>query len=172
MDEFLKELLGDDLTEETTPEEVKELFNQKYMPKADHESAMQKEKAAKDKLSSENAEYKRRIREKQSEDERKAEEQAEAQRQRDEEFESMKRELEIGRLAKHYMGLGYDEALATEQANAYYDRDMETMLSNEKIFMEGREKAIKSDLLKGMSKPPAGNPKDEEKEDPFLAGWK
>lgn len=172
MDEFLKELLGDALTEETTPEEVKELFNQKYMPKTEHETAMKREKDARDKLSSENADYKRRLREKQSEDEKKAEEAAEKQRQRDEEFAQMKRELEVGRLTKHYMGLGYDEKLATDQANAYYDRDMETMLSNEKIFLDGREKAIKSDLLKNMPTPPAGNPKDEGKEDPFLAGWK
>ena len=172
MDEFLKELLGDDLTEETTPEEMKELFEQKYMQKSEHEEALNKEKALKDKYSAEAADYKRRIRESQSEAERKAEEQAEQQKKRDEEFESMKRELAVGKLAKNYMGLGYDETLATEQANAYYDGDTATLLSNEKIFLEGREKAIKSDLMKDMPKPPAGNSKDEGKEDPFLAGWK
>lgn len=172
MDEFLKELLGEELTEETTPEEARELFQQKYMAKSDHEEALNKEKALKDKYSAEAADYKRRIRESQSEAERRAEEQAEAQKKRDEEFEIIKRELEVGKLAKHYMGLGYEETLATEQANAYYDRDTDTLLSNEKIFMEGREKAIKSNLMKEMPKPPAGNPKDKDKDDPFLAGWK
>lgn len=152
-----KTFLGDAYVEGMTDDECQTKFNELYVPKSAHEAAIKKEKATADNLSKENADWKRKFRERQTEEERKAEELAEQQAARDKEFNDMKRELSITRMTKQYMGIGYDEELATETAAAFIDGDTETVLSNQKIFAEGLRKSIKSDLMKDMPVPPSGN---------------
>lgn len=152
-----KTLLGDAYADGMTDEECQAKFSELYVPKTSFDTALQNEKKDRDKLAKENAEWKRKFRERQTEEERKAEELAEQQAKKDEEFNSMKRELSIMKMSKQYMGMGYDEELATETAAAFIDGDTETVFSNQKIFSDGLKKNIKAELMKEMPVPPSGN---------------
>lgn len=152
-----KTLLGDAYVDGMTDEECQAKFNELYIPKTSYEAAIQKEKKDRDNLAKENAEWKRKFRERQTEEERRAEELAEQQAKRDEEFNNMKRELSIMNMSKQYMGMGYDEELATETAAAFVDGDTDTVFSNQKIFSESLKKNLKAELMKDMPVPPTGN---------------
>lgn len=152
-----KQILGDVYVEGMSEEESQARFNEIYIPKSQHDSAILKEKATRDELEKENAGWKRKYREKQTQEERKAEELAEQQAKKDAEVGLMQRELNIIRMSKQYMGMGYDEEFATDTATAFVDGDMDTVFSNQKIFSENLRKTIKSDLMKEMPIPPAGN---------------
>ncbi|MCB7336334.1 hypothetical protein LI010_19965 [Enterocloster aldenensis] len=151
------QILGDAYVDGMTDEECQAKFNELYVPKSQHETVLQKEKAFRDNLAKENADWKRKYREKQTEEERRAEELAEQQAKKDAEFGNLQRELNIIKMSKQYMGMGYDEEFATETATAFIDGDMDTVFSNQKIFSDNLRKTIKSDLMKDMPNPPAGN---------------
>ncbi len=72
-------------------------------------------------------------------------------------------------LANHkanFVALGYDDALATETAQALLKGDTEKVFANQKKFQEQREKQIKADALKDIPEPPPGEPgKTKTKED-------
>lgn len=152
-----KTFLGDAYVDGMTDEECQAKFSEMYIPKSAHEAAVKKEKATADNLSKENADWKRKFRERQTEEERKAEELAEQQAAKDKEFNDMKRRLSIMEMSKQYMGMGYSEELATETAAAFVDGDNETVFSNQRIFAEGLRKNIKAELMKDMPVPPSGN---------------
>lgn len=152
-----KVILGDAYVDGMTDEECLEKFNEAYVPKASFDTAILKEKKSRDELAKENADWKRKFRERQTEEERKAEELAEQQAASDKELGDVRRELNILKMAKQYMGIGYDEELATETATAFIDGDTETVFSNQKIFSEGLKKNMRAELLKDMPVPPSGN---------------
>lgn len=154
------QILGDGYVEGMTDDECQAKFNELYVPASQHSSELQKAKVTQDNLAKENADWKRKYREKQTEEERRAEEQAEQQAQKEKEVNDMRRELDIIKMSKQYMGMGYDETLAMETATAFVDGDTETVFSNQKIFSENLRKTIKSDLMKDMPNPPAGNKVD------------
>ena len=109
-----------------------------------------------DKAASEAASYKKQLREKLSADEQ-------AQAERDEQFKTLQTELEtlrtekaIDLATKKWMGLGYDEALATETAKAMVNGDTEKVFANHAKFIAEKEKNLRAQLLKDTPTPPAG----------------
>ena len=83
---------------------------------------------------------------------------------REEEWNSMKTEIETLRqekaitdMTKRWMGVGYSEELATATAKAMADGEMDTVFKNHAKFLADREKALKTELLKGTPTPPAGD---------------
>jgi alpha-galactosidase/6-phospho-beta-glucosidase family protein len=87
---------------------VEELMAQLAQANADRD----RYKSANDKLSKSEAEMKRQLRAKQSEDERLSAEQAEAQRLRDEEFEATKAELNRMKAANAYKSISAEKEVA------------------------------------------------------------
>ena len=55
-----------------------------------------------------------------------------------------------------YIAQGYDEALATETAEALAAGDMDKVFANQQKFLAGYSKTVKAEALKGTPKPPAG----------------
>lgn len=88
-------------------------------------------KRERDRAAKESAEWKKQFRATQSEQEIANAEKAEAQAKRDEEFEAMKKELQINKLEKAYMGMGYtaDEAgrIAVAEAEDDFTAKMRIM---------------------------------------------
>lgn len=88
-------------------------------------------KRERDRAAKESAEWKKQFRATQSEQEIANAEKAEAQAKRDEEFEQMKKELQINKLEKAYMGMGYtaDEAgrIAVAEAEDDFTAKMRIM---------------------------------------------
>lgn len=115
-------------------------------------------KSVADKHASEAADYKKRLREKQTEEEAKAAKEAEER----EALEARVKELEHERAVNGYMAaytaMGYDEKLARASAEALANGDTETVFKNQKEFHAAREKTLRAEILKATPAPSAGAP--------------
>ena len=130
-------------------------------------SELTKLKTALSKSNSEAAEWKKKLREKQTESERIEAERAEADKKRDEELAELRREREIGKLTAQYLASGYSAELANETATAFADGDTAKVLANQMAFLEQKKKDLEVAALgkqPGLSvgNPPKGITKDDE----------
>lgn len=116
-------------------------------------------KATADKNASEAAAYKKQLREKQTDEEAKAAERDAKFAEIMAEVESLRHEKMVGTYTASYLAMGYDEKLAKVTAEAMAKGDTETVLKNQKIHLETREKALRTELLK-QTPPPAGGSSD------------
>ncbi len=131
---------------ESKPEERQE---EKPVTQADLQKLMTdlaKAKRERDKASSEAAEFKRKYRESLSEVEQANMEKAEREAAREEEFKALKREVEINRLEKTYLAMGWTADEASRMATAEADGDMDAKL---KVMTEAQERQ-KKDLEKNI----------------------
>jgi hypothetical protein len=113
-------------------------------------------KATFDKTASDLAAAKKSLREKMSEDEAKAAKAAEDQAALMAELESLRTEKVVAGYTNSYLTMGYDEKLAKSTAEALAKGDMDTVFKNQKAHADAREKALRTELLKGTPTPAAG----------------
>lgn len=113
-------------------------------------------KSVADKHASEAADYKKKLRERMSEEEAKATKAAEEHAALIERAEKAERELGVINYEKAYLAMGYDEKLARSSAEALANGDMDTVFKNQKIQAETREKALRTELLKATPTPAPG----------------
>lgn len=116
-------------------------------------------KATFDKTASDLAAAKKAIREKQTDEEAKAAEREAKFAEIMAEVESLRHEKMVGTYTASYLAMGYDEKLAKATAEAMAKGDTDTVLKNQKIHLEAREKALRTELLK-QTPPPAGGSAD------------
>lgn len=114
-------------------------------------------KDALEKANSEAASYKKQLREKMSEEEAKAAKDAEERAALLARVEELEHEKKVGSYVTSYLALGYDEKLARSSAEAVAKGDMATVFENQRLYVENREKALRTELLKKTPEPPAGN---------------
>jgi hypothetical protein len=124
-----------------------------------------------DALASEVAKYKRELRAKQTEDEIKASELEETRAKEQEELEMLRKEKKLMSYKASFLGLGYDEGLASEASEALSENDMNAVFATMKKYSAGVEKALRAKILKETPVPPAGN-KDDRDKDPFIEAFK
>jgi hypothetical protein len=105
-------------------------------------------KASADKAASEAASYKKQLREKQTDEEAKAAKAAEEHAALLARVEQLEHEKAVGTYTTAYIAMGYDEKLAASTAEAMAKGDTETVLKNQKLHLETREKALRTELLK------------------------
>lgn len=113
-------------------------------------------KATADKAASEAASYKKQLREKQTDDEVKAAEREAKFAEIMAEVEALRHEKTVGTYTASYLAMGYDEKLAKATAEAMAKGDTETVFKNQKLHLETREKALRTELLKQTPNPAAG----------------
>ena len=113
-------------------------------------------KANADRAASEAADYKKKLRERMSEEEAKAAKAAEEYASLIERAEKAERELGVINYEKAYLAMGYDEKLARASAEALANGDMESVFKNQKLHADTREKALRTELLKNTPPPAAG----------------
>lgn len=132
--------------EEMTPEEkIKALETYEFV---DDNDALDKLKKQMSKANSEAAEYKRKLKEKMTEEElakAKREEEATAMR---EELEALRKEKAVSGYENQYLALGYSPELAKSTASAMADGDMTTVFANQKKFIEEQAKVMKAEAMK------------------------
>lgn len=109
-----------------------------------------------DRTASELAEYKRKLKEKMSEEERKEAERQEAEAALKAELESLRKEAAVTKNKSKFLSLGYEEKLAEETARALADGDMDKVFANQAIHLENIKKAAIAAALANEPKPPAG----------------
>jgi hypothetical protein len=134
---------------EMSPEEKIAALEANYSSVAQH-------KANADKAASEAAEYKKKLRERMSEDEAKAAKAAEDQAALMAELEALRTEKLIGGYTNSYLTMGYEANLAKSTAEALAKGDMDTVFKNQKAHADAREQALRTELLKGTPSPAAG----------------
>ena len=147
-----KDLLKDAYKEGMTLEEIEAAMAEVELPE-DLSTEVERLKTANSKLSSENAEWKRKHREALSEEERKAQETADLLKQLQDRNAELERESGLAKHKAKFLGMGYDEALASDAAAAMVDGDMEKLFSYQLKHQEALEKKIRADALKSTPKP-------------------
>ena len=147
-----KDLLKDAYKEGMTLEEIESALADVELP-TDQTAELERLKTANSKLSSENADWKRKHREALSEEERKSQEVADELKQLREQNEKLLRESNLSKHKAKFLGLGYDEALASDAAAAMVDGDTEKLFSYQQKHQEALDKKIRADALKGTPKP-------------------
>lgn len=140
---------------EMSPEEKLALLDKYEAPAPDYSGYIKKDSF--DRTASDLAEAKRKLKEKQTEDERKEAERLEAEAAIRAELEALRRDKTISDSKARFLGLGYDEKLAAETAKALADGDMEKVFSNQQIHIENVRKAERAAALANDPKPPAGS---------------
>ena len=150
-----EDLLKDAYKEGMTIEEIEAALADIELP-ADQTAEVERLKNANSKLSSENAEWKRKHREALSEEERKAQEVADELKQLREQNEKLVRDSNLSKHKAKFLGMGYDETLASDAAEAMVDGDTEKLFSYQQKHQEALEKKIRADALKGTPKPVPG----------------
>ena len=151
-----KDLLKDAYKEGMTLEEIESALADVELP-ADMSDEVKRLKDALSKSNSENAEWKKKHRDALSEEERKSQEVAEELKQLREQNEKLVRESNMSKHKAKFLGLGYDEALASDAAAAMVDGDTEKLFSYQQKHQEALDKKIRADALKGTPKPVPDN---------------
>jgi len=113
-------------------------------------------KTAVSKANSEVAEWKKKHNALLSEEERKEAERLEAQQAIEKENAELRKEKAIYESKARFLGLGYDEKLALETAQALVDGDMDKVFANQQIHIENVKKAERAAGVANDPTPPAG----------------
>ena len=148
----LKDLLKDAYKEGITVEEIESALADVEVP-ADQSAEIERLRAALTKSNSENAEWKKKHRDALSEEERKAQETADLIKKLQEENATLTRESNVSKHKAKFLGMGYEEALAGDAAEAMADGDMEKLFSYQLAHQEALKKQIRADVLKSTPKP-------------------
>lgn len=106
-----------------------------------------------DKTASELAAKKKELTEKLSEDEQAKQKEAEERQALEEKYNALLRESAVSKNKSKLLGLGYDEKLADETAEAMADGDLDKVFKNQKKFLENYEKSIRAEVLKDTPSP-------------------
>ena len=158
---YLSTLLGDAYKEGMTEEEISTALEaigteHKANEKA-NEGEITRLKNLISKANSEAANYKKQLREKQSDEEAaRAAAKEEYDKLVEQNKELMKR-ISISDNSAELIKLGYDSDLAAKTAEAMYNGDMQTILASQAAFLAAKEKAIRAELMKSTPTPPAGS---------------
>jgi len=123
----------------------------------DLSSEVERYKNAASKANSEAADWKRKHNALLSEEDKKKKEDKEKFESLEKEVATLRKEKQISSHKAQFMGMGYDEALATETATAMVEGNTDLVFANQKKFLENHDKTIKADMFKQTPRPPAGN---------------
>lgn len=134
-----------------TPEEKLKALEGYDVPDPDYSGYVKKDVF--DKTASELAAKKKELTEKMSEDEQKKAKEAEERQALEDKYNALLRESAVSKNKSKLLGLGYDEKLADETAEAMADGDLDKVFKNQKKFLENFEKSIKAEVLKDTPSP-------------------
>lgn len=123
----------------------------------DNAAELEKQKAAVSKANSEAAEWKRKHNALLGEDEKKKQEQEEKFANMEKELSELRKDKTVSEFKAKLIAQGYDEALASDTAQAMADGDTAKVFANQGKFLEDYAKKVKADAMKKTPKPPAGD---------------
>ena len=123
----------------------------------DNATEVERLKSAVSKANSEAASWKKKHNELLTEDERKKQEDADALANMKKELDELRKDKTISEYKAKLIAQGYDEALASDTAQAMADGDTAKVFANQGKFLEDYAKKVKADAMKKTPKPPAGD---------------
>ena len=131
----------------TAEDKVKALLGQEIEVDTPDNSDLNKLKASLSKSNSEAAEYKRLLREKQTEAERAEQERAEKDRERDELLKTLLEEKRVSTYTANLMAAGYDAETAAVLAKNLPDGVSDEYFAANKAFLEKQKQAYVSESI-------------------------
>lgn len=152
---FLQGLLGDSYREGMSEEEISSSLEKLGIKNNDSELTKMKELISK--ANSEAANYKKELRAKQTEQEAKEAERNEELEQMRQQLATLEHEKKVAEYSSKFALYGYDSSMATENANALINGDIDTVLANQAKYLETQKGLIKSELMKQTPRPESGN---------------
>ena len=123
----------------------------------DNAAEIERLRGAVSKANSEAASWKKKHNELLTEDERKKQEDADALADMKKELDELRKDKTISEFKAKLIAQGYDEALASDTAQAMADGDTDKVFANQGKFLEDYAKKVKADAMKKTPKPPAGD---------------
>lgn len=134
--------------EMTADEKVEALLNFEIeTPKADESEETRRLKQALSKANSEASEWKKALREKQTEAERAEAERKEHEAAVEEELRTLRRDKTIGGYVAQCLALGYDKELAQRAATAMADNDAAEIMACQQEFLAVKQKELEMAAL-------------------------
>ena len=153
----IRDLLKDAYKEGMTLEEIETALEGIELP-ADNSAEIERLKTALSNSNTEAANYKKQLREKMTADELKAKEDAESREKLQNDYDELLKKVTLSENKAQLLAIGYDDALATETAEAMVNGDLMKVFLNQKKHIEAVEKKVRSELTKGTPKANGGNP--------------
>ena len=160
----IKDLLKDAYKEGMSVEDIEKALEGIELP-TDNSAELERLKNALSKSNSEAADYKKQLRDKMSAEEQKAKDDADKWNELQTKYDALLKESNISKNKARLLGLGYDDALATEVAEAMAEGDNERVFAAQKKHLDSVEKKIREDVLKDTPKPTGGSGKGKSVED-------
>ena len=117
----------------------------------DNAAEVERLKGAVSKANSEAAGWKKKHNELLTEDERKKQEDADALANMKKELDELRKDKTISEFKAKLIAQGYDEALASDTAQAMADGDTAKVFANQGKFLEDYAKKVKADAMKKIS---------------------
>lgn len=136
---------------EMTPEEKVKALEGFDMPDPDYSGYV--EKKVYDKTASELAAKKKELNDKLSDDELARKQEQEKMDELQKNYDSLLHESTVSKNKAKLLGLGYEEKLADETAEAMANGDLETVFVNQKKHLDAVEKRVRAEALKDTPKP-------------------
>lgn len=127
------------------------------LEEADNSAELERMKNAVSKANSEAAAWKKKHNELLGEEERKKQEQADHLAQVEKELADLRKEKTVSEYAAKFLGMGYEESLAKETAQAMADGDTEKVFANQVKFNDSLKKSAIADKLKSTPRPGVGS---------------
>jgi hypothetical protein len=134
-----------------TAEEKLKALEAYDVPDPDYSGYVSKEQF--DKTASELAAKKKELSEKLSEDERQKQEEQEQREELQKKYDTLLRESTVSKNKAKLLGLGYEEKLADETAEAMADGNLDKVFANQKKHLDAVEKRVRAEVLKETPKP-------------------
>ena len=154
---FLSNLLGDAYREGMTEEEISNALQTANVGVVDATAPdITKLREMLSRANGEAAEYKKKLREKQTDAEAMEQERAAEQERLLQENKDLKRSIALSERKSKLMSIGYDEALATDTATAMVDGDLDKVITNQSTFLAGLKKDLLKEQMKGTPRPGSG----------------
>ena len=92
-----------------------------------------------------------------SADELKAKEDAESREKLQKDYDELVKKVTVSENKAKLLALGYDDALATETAEAMVNGELDKVFANQKKHLTAVEKKVRSEILKDTPSPDGGN---------------
>ena len=113
-------------------------------------------KAVFDKTASEAANYKKQLRDKQTDEEQRLAREAEEREKLMARVQELERDKHVADLTSKYLALGFDSSLALKTATSHADGDFDKVFANIATLIQSKEKTIRAEMLKSTPEPKVG----------------
>ena len=141
--------------ESMTAEEKVATLEAATLPDPDYTGYVKKDQF--DKVASDLAASKKKLKEQLSEEDRKKAEDAEEVQNLRNQVAELTKASTIAQYKANFIAQGYAEDLAADTAEAMYSGDTAKVFANNKTFLEEYAKTVRAEQMKGTPRPPAGS---------------